>query len=89
MSRAFDFVVIGVIWSISVCIHIIGINLFAPGTPLYETAASASTLNGGERAQLWFEILVIWVPMISTSGITAWGVIREYRRQAVTSVQGI
>lgn len=89
MSRAFDFVVIGVIWTIAVAIHMISVSLFAPGTPLYQSAAGAVHLQGAERAQLWYEILAIWMPMIGVAGITAWGILREYRRQAVTAVQGV
>lgn len=90
MSRAFDFVVVGVIWTIAVAIHVMGIELFAPGTPLYELAATdTETMNGAERADLWFEILVVWVPMIAVGGITAWAFLREYRRQAVTAVRGV
>lgn len=88
MSRVFDFTVIGVIYIIAIVIHLMGIELFAPGTPLYETAAGATTLNGQQRADLWYEILSLWVPLMACVGITAWGFVREYRRGAVTAVRG-
>jgi hypothetical protein len=88
-TRAFDFVVVGVVMIISVVIHRIGIELFQPGSPLYELAAGAENLNGAARAQLWFEILTIWMPLMAAAGIIAWAVFREYRRQARTAVQPV
>lgn len=86
MSRAFDFVVIGVIWIIAIIIHLMGIQLFAPGSPLHSLASTGTgAMNGAARADLWYEILTVWVPLLSAGGITAWGFIREYRRQAVTA----
>lgn len=89
MSRAFDFVLVGVIYIIAAIVHLMAIELFAPGTPLYEFAASATNLNGAERADLWFQIIAIWVPLIAMGGITAYAVIREYRRQATTGVRRV
>lgn len=90
MSRAFDFVVVGVIWTIAIVIHFIAISLFAPDTPLHTLASTGTaTMNGAERADLWHEILAVWVPMFACGGISAWAFIREYRRQAVTAVRGV
>lgn len=89
MSRAYDFVVIGVIYIIASIIHLMAVELFHPGGPLYETAASATNLNGAQRAQLWYEILSVWVPLLAAAGITAWGLVREYRRQAITAAQRV
>lgn len=90
MSRAFDFVVAGVIYIISFVIHRVAIELFAPGTPLYGVAADGTgTLNGAARADLWSQILIVWIPLIAVVGITAWIFVREYRRQApTTTVRG-
>ncbi len=88
MSRAFDFVVVGVIWIVAIVVHMIGIELFAPGTPLYEIAVDGTAaMNGGERADLWHEILTVWVPLLAMGGISAWAMVREYRRQAVTAAR--
>jgi len=90
MSRAFDFTVLGVIYIIAIIIHLMGIELFSPGTPLYNLATDGTqTMNGAERAQLWYEILTVWVPMLAMGGITCWGFIREYRRQAVTAARRV
>jgi len=85
MSRAFDFTVVGVITIIAVVIHLIGVELFAPGSPLHAVASSATAMNGAERADLWYEILAVWVPLMAFGGICAWAAIREYRRQAITA----
>ena len=90
MSRAFDFVVVGVIFVIAVMIHLMGVNLFAPGSPLHTIASTGTeTMNGAERADLWHEMLTIWVPLLSVAGISAWAFVREYRRQAATAVRPV
>lgn len=87
MTRAYDFVVVGVIYIIAIVIHLMGVNLFQPGSPLYELASTAQNMNGAQRAQLWYEILSLWVPILASGGITAWAFIREYRRQANTALR--
>lgn len=89
MSRAFDFVVVGVIWVIAIVIHVMGIELFAPSAPLHELASTGtSAMQGSSRADLWYEILSLWVPLMAAAGISAWAIVREYRRQAATALQG-
>ena len=88
MSRAFDFLVVGVIYIIAVVVHLMGIELLGPGTPLYEIATTGTAaVNGTARANEWYEIITLWTPLISCAGISAWAFIREYRRQARTAVQ--
>lgn len=85
MSRAFDFVVVGVIVIISVVIHLMGIQLFAPDAPLHTLASTGTeVMNGAERADLWYQVLALWVPLGSSVGIILWAFIREYRRQRAT-----
>lgn len=87
MGRGFDFTVVGVIIIIAYVMHLIGINLFQPGSPLYEVAAGASHFNAQAKADLWFEILTVWMPLLASGGIIAWAVIREYRRQVATAAR--
>jgi len=89
MARAFDFTVVTVTVLISIIIHMMGLELFAPGTPLHQLASGASTLNGAERANLWYQVLTIWVPLIADGGILGWAVLREYRRQATTAARPV
>lgn len=87
MSRAFDFVVAGVITIIAVVIHLMGIELFAPGTALYSIATSGTeAMNGTARADLWYQIITLWVPLMAVGGIWAWVFLREYRRQSITAI---
>jgi hypothetical protein len=89
MGRAFDFVVIGVVWTICVLIHYISILLFQPGSPLWRVATDGTeVVNGAARATLWFEALSVYIPLLVAGGIVAWAFAREYRRQAVTAVSG-
>lgn len=88
MSRGFDFVVVGVIYIIAVVVHMMGVELFSPASPLHELASNATHFDSAAKADLWYEILSLWVPLIAAGGISAWAVVREYRRQATTAVVG-
>lgn len=88
MSRIFDFTIAGVIVIIAAVIHRAALELFAPESPLHEIASDGTgVLNGAQRADLWFEILAIWVPILTIGGIIAWIFLREYRRQVATAVR--
>jgi len=90
MSRAFDFAVWTVIVVVSVVIHLIGTELFLPGSPLYELATTdTAAMNGQEWADMVSEALIIWVPLIGSFGISAWVLIREYRRVVTSTVQQV
>lgn len=90
MTRAFDFVVVGVIYIIAVVIHLMGVELLAPGSPLHVIASTGTeVMQGAERADLWYEIIALWVPIMAAAGISAWAFIREYRRQTTSVVRGI
>lgn len=90
MGRGYDFVVVGVIYIIAIVIHVISVELVSPGTPLYAIATDGTAvMNGAARAELWYKILTVWVPLLAMGGITAWGFVREYRRQAITAAQRV
>jgi len=89
MSRIFDFTIVGVITIIASVIHRASVELFAPESPLHKIASDGTaTLEGAARADLWFQILAIWVPILSIGGILAWALLREYRRQVATATRG-
>ena len=88
MSRAYDIVVMGVITIIAAVIHRTAVELFAPESPLHKIASDGTqAMQGGARADLWFQILGIWVPLLAIGGIYAYGLIREYRRQVSTATR--
>jgi hypothetical protein len=88
MSRAFDFVVVGVIWVISAVVHLMAVELFAPGSPLFALATDGTAvMNGTARAGLWFNILAVWMPVAAGVGIVLWAIIREYRRTVSTATR--
>jgi len=89
MSRPFDFTIVGVIVIISAVVHRMAVELFAPESPLHKLASDGTgTLQGAARADLWFQILSIWVPVFAFGGILAWALLREYRRQVATATRG-
>jgi len=85
MTLAFDITVGGVITTISVIIHRVGLSLFAPGQPLYDIAAGATHFNGPEKAFLWFQIITIWAPLLVIGGVWMWVLIRAFKRQVTTA----
>lgn len=89
MTLAYDMVVSGVIVAISVVIHVIALELFAPGTALHVLASEATNLRGGARADLWYQILVMWVPLGGLFVAGSWPIVRAYRRQATTAARAV
>jgi hypothetical protein len=82
--------VVAVIYIVAVVIHLMAVELMAPGTPLYSLAVTdTAVMSGQEWADRTFMILSTWVPLIAFGGITAWAIVREYRRQAVTAVRRV
>lgn len=88
MTLAYDMVVSGVIVVISILVNRIAIYLFAPGTALHVLASNAAHFNAAARADLWYEILALWVPLGGIVVALAWPLVRAYRRQAVTVARG-
>lgn len=87
MTRVFDFTVAGVIHIIAVVVHFMGITLFQPGSALYDIATDGTAvMNGTARADLWFEIITIYAPLLAVGSIWGWLLMREYRRQVTTAV---
>jgi hypothetical protein len=88
MSRAFDFTVATVLTLIAVIVHLMGVELFAPGSVLYGIATDGTqAFRGTARATLWFEIIVVWAPLATTGTGWVWALIREYKRQVQTAVR--
>lgn len=86
MSLAYDFVVAAVIAVIAFVVQIMAIELFAPGTGLHTVASQATNLDGASRADLWYRIFALWIPLGGYVTALAWPLIRAYRRQAATAI---
>jgi len=53
---------------------------------LYSVATDGTqNVNGQAHADLWFQILTVWVPLAAIGGIAVWAIVREYRRQVQTA----
>jgi hypothetical protein len=64
------------------------VELFAPESPLHRLASDGTQImNGAARADLWFQILAIWVPLMVCGFSALYLLIREYRRQVATAVR--
>lgn len=89
MTLAYDFVVSGVIVIISAIIHLMAIELFAPGTGLHVIASGATLMNGAARADRWYQIFAMWIPLAGLFTAIAWPFVRAYRRQTATAVRRV
>lgn len=87
MGSISDLVRVAVIWLVVFTVQNIMIRLVQPGSSLYETGVEATNLNGAALANQWFQIIVIWIPLIIYAGTFLWIIIRLYRRQATTAIQ--
>lgn len=85
MTRIYDYTLITVIALISYTVHVVAVELFAPGKGLHEVASQATQFDGAAKADLWFEVLAVWIEVIAIAGIVAWALLREYRRQVATA----
>lgn len=88
MTRSYDFVVATVVTLVAIVWHRIAVDAIAPDASLYETvsslAVSGGPLNVGTRISFWFEIGVIWIPLIAIGAIWLYVFVREFRRQVAT-----
>jgi hypothetical protein len=80
--------VAAVIYIVSAVIHRMAIELFAPESPLHALASDGTAvMNGAQRADLWFEILSIWLPLLCIGGVSLWLLVLEYKTQTITAAQ--
>jgi len=88
MGLAYDLVVASVVTIVAVVVHLMMVELISPGTILWETATTGTeNLNGTQRVSFWFEIMVLWVPLIGIGGVWLWTVVKAYKRQVQTAVR--
>jgi hypothetical protein len=88
MGSVQDLVRVAVIWLVTFVYQNLMIRLAQPGTSLYEAGANAANLGGSTLAPQWFQIAVMWIPLIVYGGTMLFLVVRIYRRQAVTALSG-
>lgn len=86
MGNVADIVRVAVIWLVVFVVQNIMIRLVQPGSSLYETGVEATNLNGAALANQWFQIIVIWIPLIIYGGTLLWITVRLYKRQAATAI---
>jgi hypothetical protein len=86
VSSAYDLVVGGVITIIMFVLHRVGVEMFAPGSALYEIATDGTAvMNGTEHATTLFTVIAVWMPMLFIGGIWLWVAIRAWKRQVQTA----
>jgi len=84
MTRAYDFVVGGVVTIVSTIIHYLSVTLFASDGVLWDFATQSEVLHNTARVSFWSEFLIVWLPILLFGGVWAWVFVREYRRQRAT-----
>lgn len=89
MTLAYDIVVSSVLLLMAIIAHLMAVELFAPGTALHAAASTADNLGGAEKADLWYQIFVMWIPLLVAGTAFAWPFVRAYRRQGVSAAQTV
>lgn len=85
MTRSFDFTTAIVVTLVAFVWHRIGVGFLAPDSTLFGIVSSGpGVLNETARISFWFEIGVVWIPMIAIGGVWVYVFVREFRRQIVT-----
>lgn len=87
MTLAYDCVTACVVTAVAAIVHYIAVELFAPGSPLWNAATDdTAVMHGTERAAFWFPVLTVWVPLAVVFGVWAWVMVRAYKRQVATGL---
>jgi len=86
MTLAYDLVRTGVLVIIAAVVHRMAVELFSPDGVLYGVATSGtSNVQGTYHANLWYQILAIWVPLAVMGFAVLYTLVRVYRRQVQTA----
>ena len=80
MSLVSDLAMAALIMSFIAMFQYFMIELIAPGTQLYQLAAGAEHWNGAEHAQFYYEVVILWSPLIGYFTSLAFPFVRAYRR---------
>lgn len=87
MSAAYDVVVASVITIIMIVLHRIGVEMFAPGSALWEVATDGTeVMSGAQHANMLFQVIVVWMPMLFIGGVWLYVAIRAWKRQVQTAI---
>lgn len=88
MTLAYDITIGGSITIIMFVIHRVGVELFAPGSQLWETATTGTeVMSGTQHANTLFQVIVVWMPIIFITGIWLYVAIRAWKRQIQTATR--
>jgi hypothetical protein len=84
MSRIGTFVIIGITIAAAVWARRLAIQLLAPGTKLYEMAATATMFGGEQLANQIYQAVVVYVPWFLVIAAILGGLYREFWQAQVT-----
>lgn len=88
MSRAFTFVTIGLVLLVTIYVQDLAMEMFGPGSGLYEMVAEVDYLLDGEAwAERMYVAVTVWFMWIIRIGAIVAGLYREFRRENVTSAR--
>jgi hypothetical protein len=88
MGTAYDLVISGTITIMMFVFHRVGVELFAPGSALWETATrGTAAMSGEQHASTLFQVIVVWMPLLFIGAVWAWTMVRAYKRQIQTAAR--
>lgn len=86
MSLVSDLAIAAMIMAFIAVFQYLMIMIIGPDTQLYQLAADASRLDGSAHAQFYYEVTVLWAPLIGHFTCLAFPFVRSYRRNRITGV---
>lgn len=85
MSLVSDLAMAALIMSFIAMFQFFMIEIIAPGTQLYQLAAGAEEWNGAEHAQFYYEVVILWAPLIGYFTCLSFPFVRAYRRDLASA----
>lgn len=86
MTFVRDLVGSGLVIGIIIVFQYFMIRVIGPDTMLFEMASSANRVNGAAHANFWFELVVLWIPLIGHFTALALPFVRNYRTNLQSGV---
>lgn len=86
MTFVRDIVGSGLVIGIIIIFQYFMIQIIGPDTMLFEMASSASRVNGARHANFWFELVVLWLPLVGHGTAFAFPFVRNYRTDLQSGV---
>lgn len=89
MSRAFTFLVIGMVILLTIFMQDVAAQVIGPGSGMYEMVSKVNQpVNGAEWADRMYVAITVWFMWLIRVAAIVGGLFREFTKQNVTARRG-